>query len=122
MVRSLADRTFQPRPTLPFEDASFDVVTNSLSVDYLTKPLALFAEIHRVLKPGGVACMAFTNRCFPTKIVPIWRRPFTEEHHAKIVGAYFRYSADWADIGVADCSPEGWTGQRDPCIIVVGRK
>ena len=46
---------------------SFDVITNSLSVDYMTSPLELFDEMHRVLKPGGVACMAFTNRCFPTK-------------------------------------------------------
>ena len=53
-------------PNLPFEDESFDVITNSLSVDYMTKPLELFAEMHRVLKPGGYAAMAFTNRCFPT--------------------------------------------------------
>ena len=45
-----------------------DVVTNSLSVDYLTQPLEVFAEMNRVLKPGGLACMAFTNRCFPTKV------------------------------------------------------
>lgn len=50
-------------PKLPFDDDSFDVITNSLSVDYMTKPIELFAEMHRVLKPGGVACMAFTNRC-----------------------------------------------------------
>ena len=24
-------------PTLPFEDSSFDVVTNAVSIDYLTK-------------------------------------------------------------------------------------
>ena len=53
-------------PTLPYGDASFDVITNSLSVDYLTQPLEVFGEMSRVLKPGGLACMAFTNRCFPT--------------------------------------------------------
>ena len=74
-------------PKLPFDDASFDVITNSLSVDYMTRPLELFEEMHRVLKPGGLACMAFTIRCFPTKIVPIWNKPFTEMHHAQIVGA-----------------------------------
>ena len=34
-----------------YDDASFDVVTNSLSVDYMTSPLELFGEIHRV--PAG---------------------------------------------------------------------
>ena len=53
---------------LPYASSSFDVVTNSLSVDYLTSPLEIFSEMHRVLKPGGIACMAFTNRCFPTKV------------------------------------------------------
>ena len=138
-------------PTLPFEDASFDCVTNALSVDYLTQPLEVFAEMYRVLRPGGLACMAFTNRCFPTvrrkttglpararkpasrtppdmcptwsqKVVPIWTRPFTEAHHAQIVGSYFRYSADWSEIGVADVSPDGWVGQRDPMVVVIGRK
>ena len=109
-------------PTLPYADSSFDLITNSLSVDYMTKPLELFQEMHRVLKPGGVAAMAFTNRCFPTKIVPAWNKPFTEANHAQIVGSYYRYSAEWADIGVADCSPDGWIGERDPMIIVIGRK
>ena len=35
-----------------YDDASFDVVTNSLSVDYMTSPLELFGEIHRV--PAGL--------------------------------------------------------------------
>ena len=108
---------------LPFADDSFDVITNSLSVDYMTKPIELFAEIHRVLKPGGYACMAFTNRCFPTKIVPVWKRPFTEVGHAQVVGSYYKYSAEWAGgVGVVDVSPDGWVGQRDPMIVVIGRK
>ena len=39
--------------TLPYEDASFDVVTCVVSVDYLTKPLEVFKEVNRVLRPGG---------------------------------------------------------------------
>jgi len=110
-------------PTLPYADESFDLVTNSLSVDYVTQPLRLFDEMARVLKPGGLACMAFTNRCFPTKVVPIWTQPFTEVNHAKIVGSYYHFSsADWAEIGIADVSPDGWVGQRDPMIVVMGRK
>jgi SAM-dependent methyltransferase len=110
-------------PTLPFADGTFDVITNSLSVDYMTSPLQLFAEMARVTKPGGLACCAFTNRCFPSKVVPAWLRPFSEPSHVRIIGAYFRYSTDdWADIGVADVSPPGFIGERDPMIVVVGRK
>lgn len=153
-LRRLQVQDLNTSPTLPYESDSFDVITNSLSVDYVTRPLELFKEMHRVLKPGGIACMAFTNRCFPTKVrqmnhlnqiipthatnrpaliphtrstahlqvVPIWTRPFDDGHHAQIVGAYFKYSAEWADVGVADVSPDGWVGQRDPMIVVVGRK
>ena len=118
-------RDLNTNPSLPFEDASFDCITNSLSVDYLTSPLEVFAEIHRCLRPGGIACMAFTNRCFPTKVVPIWLARHdsstVEAHRAKIVASYFRYSAPWAGgVHVIDVSPDGWAGQRDPCIVVVG--
>ena len=39
----------------------------TVSVDYLTKPIEVFKEMHRCLKPGGLAVMSFSNRCFPTK-------------------------------------------------------
>jgi SAM-dependent methyltransferase len=45
-----------------FEDNSFDVVCNVVSVDYLTKPLEIFKEMHRILRPGGVSLMTFSNR------------------------------------------------------------
>ena len=59
-------------PQLPYPDATFDVVTNAVSVDYLTKPLEVMKEVQRVLKPGGLALMSFSNRCFPTKAIAIW--------------------------------------------------
>jgi SAM-dependent methyltransferase len=115
-------RDLNDNPQLPFDDATFDVITNSLSVDYMTRPLELFAECWRVLKPGGLVCMAFTNRCFPTKVVPLWTRPFTDVHHAQVVGSYFHFCDGLFEIEVADVSPDGWTGERDPMIVVVGRK
>ena len=108
---------------LPYETGSFDVVTNSLSADYLTSPLGVFEEVRRVLKPGGLAAMAFTNRCFPTKVVPAWTRPFTEPAHARILASYFHYAGfDDIDIAVADVSPDGFVGQRDPMVVVQARK
>lgn len=107
---------------LPFGESEFDVITNSLSVDYLTSPREIFKEMHRVLKPGGICAMAFTTRCFPSKIVPIWARPFTDRHHAEIVANYFYFSAQWSKISVVDVSPPGPTGQNDPMYIVQARK
>ena len=52
-----------------FEDNSFDVICNVVSVDYLTKPLEIFKEMHRILRPGGISLMSFSNRCFPTKAI-----------------------------------------------------
>ena len=62
-------------PTLPmYADASFDAVFCSVSVDYLSRPLEVFAEIHRILKPGGLAVFTWSNRMFPTKAISAWRQ------------------------------------------------
>ena len=50
-------------PTLPFDDNSFDIVTNVVSIDYLTQPTSICKEVARVLKPGGAAMFALSNRC-----------------------------------------------------------
>lgn len=60
-------------PRLPFGDASFDVVLNTVSVDYLTRPVEVFAEVARVLKPGGLHLVIFSNRWFEPKVTRIWR-------------------------------------------------
>ena len=55
-------RDLNENPELPYEDNTFDVVTNAVSVDYLTRPLEMMKEVRRVLKPGGLAIMSFSNR------------------------------------------------------------
>jgi len=60
-------------PALPFEDDRFDVVLNTVSVDYMTRPFEVFREVARVLKPGGLYLVIFSNRMFPEKAVKIWR-------------------------------------------------
>ncbi|KAI5010578.1 hypothetical protein ZWY2020_012715 [Hordeum vulgare] len=44
-------------PKLPFDDNTFDVITNVVSVDYLTKPMDVFKEMRRILEPSGLAIM-----------------------------------------------------------------
>ncbi|KAJ9507188.1 hypothetical protein QJQ45_004811 [Haematococcus lacustris] len=94
-------------PKLPYPDNTFDVVTNVVSVDYLNKPLEVFREMHRVLKPGGTAMMSFSNRCFPTKAIQLWTAT-ADPDHVWIVGAYFHYSVPGGFTAptAADISPK----------------
>ncbi len=46
---------------LPFADASFDVTHSSNVIEHMTNPRAMFDEMLRVVRPGGVAFLAFTN-------------------------------------------------------------
>ncbi len=57
---------------LPFDDASFDTVVCSLSIEYITQPSILFDEVARLLRPGGRFIISFSNRWFPTKAVQVW--------------------------------------------------
>eukprot|EP01025_Chloroclados_australasicus_P025884 TRINITY_DN25759_c0_g1_i2.p1 TRINITY_DN25759_c0_g1~~TRINITY_DN25759_c0_g1_i2.p1 ORF type:complete len:286 (-),score=15.54 TRINITY_DN25759_c0_g1_i2:214-1032(-) len=54
-------------------DQSFDAVLCCVSVQYLQQPEKVFAEIFRVLKPGGVLIITFSNRLFYTKAISAWR-------------------------------------------------
>ena len=84
-----------------FEDNSFDVITNVVSVDYLTKPKEIFEEMHRILRPGGIALMSFSNRCFPSKAIAMWLQADDIER-LTIVASYYHYSADWSSIEALD--------------------
>jgi len=75
-------------PTLTFDEASFDAVTCCVSVDYLTRPLEVFAEVAQVLRPGGLFVCTFSNRCFPTKAIRGWLST-NDEGRCAIVSAYF---------------------------------
>jgi SAM-dependent methyltransferase len=75
-------------PSLPFPDNTFDVVLNSLSVDYLIRPVEIFREVRRVLKPGGLFLVIFSNRWFPEKVVKNWLQA-SEEERLLLVEDYF---------------------------------
>ncbi|CAL4961744.1 unnamed protein product [Urochloa decumbens] len=106
-------------PKLPFEDNTFDVITNVVSVDYLTKPIDVFKEMRRILKPAGVAIMSFSNRCFWTKAVSIWTST-GDVDHAWIVAAYFHYAGGFEPPQAVDISPN--PGRTDPMYVVYSRK
>lgn len=59
---------------LTFNDDTFDAAICSLSVEYLTDPVAVFKEVARVLKPDGIFAVAFSNRWFEEKSTRIWKQ------------------------------------------------
>lgn len=75
-----------PQLTLP--DQSFDAVLNCVSVQYVQYPEAVFSEIYRILKPGGIAIISFSNRMFFQKAIQAWRDA-TESTRVELVKRYF---------------------------------
>jgi SAM-dependent methyltransferase len=83
-------------PHLPFASASFDAVVCCVSVDYLTRPIQVFTDVARVVRPGGPFVCTFSNRCFPTRAIRGWLST-TDEQHCAIVAKYFRLAEGWGD-------------------------
>jgi len=97
-------------PCLPFDDASFDAVTCCVSIDYLIRPVEVLRETARVLRPGGVVVLTFSNRCFPTKAVRGWLAT-DEDGRVAIVRAYLE-QAGFEDVVTALRTKPRWG--RDP--------
>lgn len=102
-------RDLNSDPRLPYGDAEFDVVTNTVSVDYLTRPREVFREVARVLKPGGLAVVAFSNRLFFSKAIARWTS-LDDADRAEMVASYFHFAGfagpgSFRDLAVADISP-----------------
>jgi FKBP-type peptidyl-prolyl cis-trans isomerase 2 len=77
-------------PVLPFESDSFDAVLCTVSVEYLTNPLAIFEEVARVLRTDGYFIVTFSNRWFPTKAIRIWKELHEFERMGMIVEYFIR--------------------------------
>jgi SAM-dependent methyltransferase len=76
-------------PVLPFPADAFDAAVCCVSVDYLVRPLEVFADVARVVRPGGHFVCTFSNRCFPTKAIRGWLYS-SDAEHGEIVAEYFR--------------------------------
>ncbi len=104
-------------PVLPLEADSCDAALCCVGVQYLQRPSEVFAEILRVLRPGAPCIVSFSNRCFPTKAVAIWRS-LDDSGHAALVRLYLQ-RAGFRDIR-AEVLRDG--SKSDPLIAVTGRR
>lgn len=107
-------------PRLPFDDDVFDAAVVTVSIQYMTSPVDVFAEVNRILKDGMVFHVIYSNRMFPTKAVAVWQS-LDDRRRAQLVGSYFTSSGGWEDIALYDVSPN--TGAySDPVYVVSARK
>jgi SAM-dependent methyltransferase len=112
----------------PLEDASFDAVLNTVSVQYLQYPEAIFAEIYRILKPDGIAIFSFSNRMFYNKAIAAWRDA-SDSDRVELVKGYFKsvpgFSEPEAIVHVSQV-PDIFrligVGGGDPFYAVIARK
>jgi|SRR5690242_143712 SAM-dependent methyltransferase len=103
---------------LSLPETALDAAMICVSIQYLQQPVAVLREVARLLRPDCPIIISFSNRCFWTKAVAIWRA-LDDEGHARLVEHYLRHAgyeriethqlAEW----VEDVS--------DPMIAVVGR-
>ena len=101
-------------PILPLEPNTFSGACLCVSVQYLQRPVEVFHDVHRILRPGSPFVVAFSNRCFPTKAVAIWQRlRGPDQQH--LVRSYMR-AAGFSHIAErASVPPRG-----DPLWSVIG--
>jgi SAM-dependent methyltransferase len=78
-------------PSLPFGDSDFDAAVCCVSVDYLVRPVEVFRDVARVLRPGAPFVVTYSNRCFPTKAIRAWLAT-DDAGRAAIVRSYFERS------------------------------
>jgi SAM-dependent methyltransferase len=111
--------------TIPFPDQSFDVVYSSNTLEHVPHVEAFQAEIHRVLRPGGVAIHLLPTASWRfwtalTEIARYWVIPGRHGEHARNCVDEMRYFGRrwWTDL----FRRTGWriTGYRTNRLFYTG--
>jgi FKBP-type peptidyl-prolyl cis-trans isomerase 2 len=84
-------------PKLPYRTGSYDAAICSVSIEYLIDPETVFKEIGRILRPGGLFIVTFSNRWFPEKVINIWN-DLHEFERMGLVMEYFQKSKMFKDL------------------------
>jgi hypothetical protein len=102
---------------LPLGDAGVDAAMICVSIQYLQQPVAVLRDVRRVLRPGAPLVISFSNRCFWTKAVAVWRA-LDDRGHLRLVEQYLRH-AGFEPVETRMLA-EGVEDVSDPMFAVVG--
>lgn len=117
-------------PRLPFDDAGFDAAFCTASVEYLIRPLEVFAELARVLKPDAPFVVSFSERWFPSKAIGLWSELHPFERMGLVL-QLFRRSGVFKDLrteslrGLPRPEDDAYADrmhESDPVYVVSGRR
>ena len=97
-------------PHLPFGDGTFDAAVCTVSIEYLTQPVAVLRELGRVLKPGAPLVITFSDRWFPTKSIALWSELHPFERMGLVL-EYLRAAGNFT--GLASESVRGYPRPED---------
>jgi hypothetical protein len=110
------DLNEDPDVKIPLDEGEvkLDASTCVVSIDYLTKPVAVLQSIRRQTNDGGQVHLVISNRCFPTKVVGRWLK-VSEDERLEMVGDYLWWSG-WREIEMVAIVKGTW--MKDPLWVV----
>ena len=103
-------------PRLGLADASLDAAMICVGIQYLQQPVDVLAQVARTLRPGAPLVVSYSNRCFPTKAVAVWRT-IGPQGHARLIELYLE-EAGFVGVEVHRLR-DGRAS--DPLTVVMGR-
>ena len=110
-------------PVLPFDAGVFDAVVCCVSVDYLLRPVEVFRDVRRVLRPGDRSCARSRTACSRPKRSGAGWPPQTRvgpESSLRTSGRREAGTSRWSSgarreaIGATHSSPSGPIARADP--------
>jgi SAM-dependent methyltransferase len=104
-------------PELPYPDATFDAVLNAVSIQYLTRPVEVYASVRRVLKPNGLAVIATSHRCFSNKAIMAWHTS-SPDQRARLLQLYLERATGFGPATCLDRSPPA----ADPLWVILASR
>ena len=120
LINQPGEETGEGDPFCQYDNESVDVITCALSIDYLIDPVQILRGCNRLLRPGGKVIVSFSNRCFGTKAIRLWRVTGIN-FHVDLVNAFFQYAGNYdtpTAYNITPIIPGKSQKYQDPLVVV----